>query len=547
MRDYFKMHWPGCAGLGGGMVAAGLPYLEQIETTARVVGTVFGALCSIIFFAEAAPPLPELAQGQGPRLMPKPITVDFPFPLKGLNGNWAVARQPKGYTDDALNVMGYDTTRRARGGRRPGLTALNGLSDGQPIQGLYQFTLATGDAGTAAVAATWDLQDAGVYLWTFAGTGAVSLADFSGHAQAYAHATSYFQNMNGLGTADDAATWAERLGDFTCAVNPDATHRAIAFRNDEAMPRSGGTGWAVDSIAPEITVNPQACASGTQVFLTAGAINRLGMDAGEVDGNRYNVTVGLTYLGGDNFQLSLYSTGDETAPDQTYAVDHIGMTGYGASDGWLRLKLELVKIADIAGDTEHGTFVVKASLGMGQYPAADWPIVLAPTTRFTASLGTYRNYENTRPAVWFGVNYMGDLTGTCYFGWFSYDVPVNVVAPTTGQLAGQVARETFLCAVSNGIFYVGATADIEHGIQEIDSGNLQATRKVSIASIADSVYVVDGGNTRVYSYDPITGWSAADLAAAVGKGEVPAGCRIAAVYRGACAWPTMTMAPRTST
>ena len=46
---------------------------------------------------------------------------EVPFPLLGLNENWALAKQPEKTTPDCLNVRGYDPrTGRARGAQRCG-------------------------------------------------------------------------------------------------------------------------------------------------------------------------------------------------------------------------------------------------------------------------------------------------------------------------------------------------------------------------------------------------------------------------------------------
>ena len=49
-------------------------------------------------------------------------TVEFPFPLGGVDSNWAYSNQPKGTTPACSNVRAYSTdSERARGGSRPGL------------------------------------------------------------------------------------------------------------------------------------------------------------------------------------------------------------------------------------------------------------------------------------------------------------------------------------------------------------------------------------------------------------------------------------------
>lgn len=56
--------------------------------------------------------------------MPKAKTITLPFPIRGVDRNWAHARQPSLTTPDALNVRAYSTDEeRSRGGSRPGMTA----------------------------------------------------------------------------------------------------------------------------------------------------------------------------------------------------------------------------------------------------------------------------------------------------------------------------------------------------------------------------------------------------------------------------------------
>ena len=71
--------------------------------------------------------------------------IPLPFPLKGLDENWAFDKQPEGTAADALNVRPFDAVdHRLRGGQRDGLSkyltqAVNGSNH---IQTLDQITLA---------------------------------------------------------------------------------------------------------------------------------------------------------------------------------------------------------------------------------------------------------------------------------------------------------------------------------------------------------------------------------------------------------------------
>lgn len=71
--------------------------------------------------------------------MAKRTPVEFPFPLKGLDENWAFRRQPEGTTPECLNVRPFDSVgNRLRGGQRDGLSkyiagAVNGTNHIQAL------------------------------------------------------------------------------------------------------------------------------------------------------------------------------------------------------------------------------------------------------------------------------------------------------------------------------------------------------------------------------------------------------------------------------
>ena len=72
----------------------------------------------------------------------------IPFPLRGVDANWAYGKQPPLTTPDALNVRGYSAdAERARGGSRPGLTYAYGGYPGTatPIQWLGWLDWGFGD------------------------------------------------------------------------------------------------------------------------------------------------------------------------------------------------------------------------------------------------------------------------------------------------------------------------------------------------------------------------------------------------------------------
>lgn len=128
--------------------------------------------------------------------MAKRQPIEIPFPLKGIDDNWAFRRQPEGTTPDALNVRPYDVyDRRLRGGQRGGHAkylddAVNGAETiqalAQVVSALDPTTIvadtllvsekfegyASGDLETVS-AATWRCQTEDT---TFAGGGATNAA-----------------------------------------------------------------------------------------------------------------------------------------------------------------------------------------------------------------------------------------------------------------------------------------------------------------------------------------------------------------------------------
>ncbi len=73
-------------------------------------------------------------------------SIQFKFPLKGLNDAWARLDQPQDSTPDCLNVMPFDRTFRARGGQRSGTSKVNAsaLNSGTQIQAMLQTAYITG-------------------------------------------------------------------------------------------------------------------------------------------------------------------------------------------------------------------------------------------------------------------------------------------------------------------------------------------------------------------------------------------------------------------
>lgn len=80
-------------------------------------------------------------------------SMDYTFPLRGINDAWAFGKQPEGTTPDAENVMPFDSLdSRARGGQRPGLSKYyaaqhNGSAAIQRITSITSIVLDPGTFG----------------------------------------------------------------------------------------------------------------------------------------------------------------------------------------------------------------------------------------------------------------------------------------------------------------------------------------------------------------------------------------------------------------
>lgn len=86
--------------------------------------------------------------------MPKRRPIELPYPLKGVNENWAYRRQPQGSSPDALNVRSFgEIENRLRGGQRRGISKYveDVVAAGKAILGLG--TVSRAISATTVVAA----------------------------------------------------------------------------------------------------------------------------------------------------------------------------------------------------------------------------------------------------------------------------------------------------------------------------------------------------------------------------------------------------------
>jgi len=71
-------------------------------------------------------------------------SIKLPFPLKGINKNFAESEQPYQTSPDLLNVRPSDVTEnRIRGGQRPGLKKQysNQIGNGKPVIAIDHVTI----------------------------------------------------------------------------------------------------------------------------------------------------------------------------------------------------------------------------------------------------------------------------------------------------------------------------------------------------------------------------------------------------------------------
>ena len=74
----------------------------------------------------------------------KKSKVRLPFPLKGINRNFAAVNQPPLTSPELLNVRPYDVVNgRMRGGQRPGLKKAYSacIGNGKPVVAITEVTI----------------------------------------------------------------------------------------------------------------------------------------------------------------------------------------------------------------------------------------------------------------------------------------------------------------------------------------------------------------------------------------------------------------------
>lgn len=127
--------------------------------------------------------------------MPRRQPIELPYPLKGVNENWAYRRQPQGSSPDALNVRSFgEMENRLRGGQRRGISKYveDVVAAGKAVLGLGTVSRAI-SATTIVAADTLASEDftqedgafdAGEAVWAcYTGTTATLTAVGSGDSQ----------------------------------------------------------------------------------------------------------------------------------------------------------------------------------------------------------------------------------------------------------------------------------------------------------------------------------------------------------------------------
>jgi len=158
----------------------------------------------------------------------KPVAFDFP--LKGLDSNFPAGAQPRLTSRDLMNVWPFDPgERRARGGRRPGLTKVDStqLGGGDFVQGVVQAVLPARRVVVTGITYNGDTVDHSP------GAALVSTVNAVASATWRVSRTAGGTNATGIGAAVDAASFAYRK-DSAAALPLATAYESLATPGDVA-------------------------------------------------------------------------------------------------------------------------------------------------------------------------------------------------------------------------------------------------------------------------------------------------------------------------
>lgn len=205
--------------------------------------------------------------------------VDFPFPIRGLNENWAYGSQPGLTSPDMLNVRPYSADEeRARGGQRPGITpaysqVISGGSN--PIQWMGwldtgfgdtvfytdEFEYANGQLSTRS-GTNWASANANLYVSNGAvvpntiGNGSSVTTYSSGNHADVVSSSDTWQDFD-LETQVSWNSWANGEAKFEFAISGGGTAwvKLELSSTERQQPVTGGVAWVGSDVSLTITTS----------------------------------------------------------------------------------------------------------------------------------------------------------------------------------------------------------------------------------------------------------------------------------------------------
>lgn len=204
-------------------------------------------------------------------------SIQIPFPINGIDENYAYVRQPEATSPDAQNVRAYDSIlRRLRGGSRPGLSkwfdsqieSTNGILDlnrisTTPSEAQGSLTiLPVGQTQASEQVETINLDD-GTQADVFTSTGTTSVQelvrDYAGNIYCCGELSNDTKNCWKLNADDLSVAWSAYVGAASTLTSIDYdpnTHRLVvtgsrAADNDQLWIVDPDNGAELDSCDPQ--------------------------------------------------------------------------------------------------------------------------------------------------------------------------------------------------------------------------------------------------------------------------------------------------------
>jgi hypothetical protein len=420
-----------------------------------------------------------------PNAGPGAKRVGFDFPLKGYDENFAAGGQRKGTSRAQLNCLPYDVVqKRARGGQRPGISKLlaTQLASGSAIDGLLQVTLGQAAAGGSTIFNE---------LWS-----------------TYADAPDPEDDVNvDSVNALASATWEAKKSAGAADLYFDALYSATADGNVwiryENYNVAGTFYWSVEANdgSAGLSDSDGSGANALHDGRTPWAVRR---KTGTALGSDYTLSARVAALHFGTFNISVRLDSAFTAG--------AGVTMQIAGNSVVKL---------FEGSTEVASFDNTDDSWFD--PDADDQLLELVVTGndFACKINgvSYLTHTSTHDAgntrVAFGASYPAAGSYT------NFDVKQFELVTAATDV---VARDVRLIATGGGEVWTGTPA----AMAQLTTG-LNTTNRPSLTDVNGDVYLVNGVETKKID---VRAGTIANLTAAVGKGEVPAGCRLACTWRG---------------